>query len=103
MRALIRDGRLPRDVYLTMPCVGVIPYEADVRTLDRMGLTDAMRLGWCYANRNQLREAAGAVERGLEVARAQGDAAKAQELEELKAQLAARRPADSLIPIPRPN
>lgn len=41
LRGLIADGRLPRDVYLAMLCVGVIPYDSNVRTLDRIGLTDA--------------------------------------------------------------
>jgi len=38
---LIREGRLPRDTYVAMPCVGVIPYVTDLPTLDRLGLTDA--------------------------------------------------------------
>jgi hypothetical protein len=41
LRSLIESGRVPRDLHLAMPCVGVIPYDSDVRTLDRIGLTDA--------------------------------------------------------------
>src|SRR5205814_6352046 len=41
LRALMAAGTLPRDVYLATDCVGVVPYVADVRTLDRLGLTDA--------------------------------------------------------------
>jgi arabinofuranosyltransferase len=41
LRSLIRRGLLPRDLYLAMGCVGAIPYLADVRTLDLLGLTDA--------------------------------------------------------------
>ena len=38
---LVARGVLPRDVYVAMDCVGVVPYLSDVRTLDRLGLTDA--------------------------------------------------------------
>jgi hypothetical protein len=41
LRQLIEARRVPRDLHIAMPCVGVIPYDADVRTLDRNGLTDA--------------------------------------------------------------
>jgi len=41
IRALIDDGRLPADVSMAMDCVGAIPYVTNVRTLDRLGLTDA--------------------------------------------------------------
>jgi len=41
LRAMIERGMLPRDVYVAMDCVGAIPYYSDVRTLDRLGLTDA--------------------------------------------------------------
>ena len=34
-------GALPRDVYVAIDCVGVVPYRTDLRTLDRLGLTDA--------------------------------------------------------------
>jgi hypothetical protein len=40
LRQLMDDGRLPRDSYLAMPCVGVIPFLSDIRTLDINGLTD---------------------------------------------------------------
>jgi len=41
LQSLIRRGALPRDLYMAMGCVGAIPYLADVRTLDLLGLTDA--------------------------------------------------------------
>ena len=41
LQGLIRRGSLPRDLYMAMGCVGAIPYLADVRTLDLLGLTDA--------------------------------------------------------------
>lgn len=41
IRRLLDQGLLPRDVYIAMDCVGAIPYLTDVRTLDRLGLTDA--------------------------------------------------------------
>lgn len=41
LRQLMDDGTLPRDVYVAMGSVGAIPYYSDVRTLDRVGLTDA--------------------------------------------------------------
>lgn len=34
-------GALPRDIYVAIDCVGVVPYRTDLRTLDRLGLTDA--------------------------------------------------------------
>lgn len=40
LEGLIRSGILSRDVYVAMDCVGVIPYRTNVRTLDRLGLTD---------------------------------------------------------------
>ena len=41
LRALIEDGRVPRDLYVAMGAVGAIPYESDLRVLDALGLTDA--------------------------------------------------------------
>jgi arabinofuranosyltransferase len=41
IRSLINQGVLPADVYVAMGSVGAIPYYARVRTLDRVGLTDA--------------------------------------------------------------
>ncbi len=41
LRGLIERGVLPRDLYVAVSCVGVIPYVTDLRTLDRHGLTDA--------------------------------------------------------------
>lgn len=41
LRELIEEGKLPRDFYIAMDCVGAIPYYSDVRVLDRLGLTDA--------------------------------------------------------------
>ena len=41
LAALIEDGRLPRDTYIAVDCVGAIPYYSRLRTLDRLGLTDA--------------------------------------------------------------
>lgn len=38
---LVKRGLLPRDVHIGIDCVGAIPYYSDVRTLDRLGLTDA--------------------------------------------------------------
>ena len=39
-RALDR-GVLPRDLYIAIDCVGVVPYRTNLPTLDRLGLTDA--------------------------------------------------------------
>lgn len=41
LEALIAEGTLPRDLYVALNCVGVIPYRTNLRTLDRLGLTDA--------------------------------------------------------------
>jgi hypothetical protein len=41
LRGLIDRGVLPRDLHLATGCVGAVPYYADVRTLDLLGLTDA--------------------------------------------------------------
>jgi tetratricopeptide (TPR) repeat protein len=38
---MVERGVLPKDFYIAMDCVGAIPYYGDVRTLDRLGLTDA--------------------------------------------------------------
>jgi len=40
LRRLIDDGLVPPDVHIAIGSVGVIPYYSDVRTLDRIGLTD---------------------------------------------------------------
>jgi len=40
LKRLIDEGRVPADVHIAIPSVGAIPYIADVRTLDRTGLTD---------------------------------------------------------------
>ena len=37
----LADGWLGHDVYVALDCVGVVPYRTDLRTLDRLGLTDA--------------------------------------------------------------
>jgi arabinofuranosyltransferase len=34
-------GLLPKDTYIALDCVGAIPYYSRLRTLDRLGLTDA--------------------------------------------------------------
>jgi arabinofuranosyltransferase len=41
LRRLVADGVLPADLYLATDCVGAIPYYSGLRTLDRLGLTDA--------------------------------------------------------------
>jgi arabinofuranosyltransferase len=41
LRALRERGFLPADTYIAIDCVGAIPYTSDLRTLDRLGLTDA--------------------------------------------------------------
>jgi arabinofuranosyltransferase len=41
LRQLVEQGVLPKDVYIAMSCVGAIPYYSGIRTLDRLGLTDA--------------------------------------------------------------
>lgn len=40
VRELVREGILPADTYLAVGAAGVIPYVADLRVLDRWGLTD---------------------------------------------------------------
>ncbi len=42
LRSLMDRGVLPRDTYFAMSSVGVIPYVTNARTLDRLGLTDAV-------------------------------------------------------------
>jgi hypothetical protein len=37
----LETGVLPRDLYVALTCVGVVPYRTGLRTLDRLGLTDA--------------------------------------------------------------
>jgi hypothetical protein len=41
LAAAIAEGRLPPDTYVALDCVGVIPFRTGLRTLDRLGLTDA--------------------------------------------------------------
>jgi arabinofuranosyltransferase len=41
LNAVLDRGALPRDLYVAVDCVGVVPYRTDLRTLDRLGLTDA--------------------------------------------------------------
>jgi len=41
LRRLVEDGLLPADSHMAMSCVGAIPYISGLRTLDRLGLTDA--------------------------------------------------------------
>ena len=41
LRRVIDERRLPRDIYIAIDSVGAIPYYGHVRTLDRLGLTDA--------------------------------------------------------------
>jgi hypothetical protein len=41
LRQLMDDGRLPRDTYLALPCVGVISYVTGLRVLDMSGLNDS--------------------------------------------------------------
>jgi len=40
LHAAVAEGRLPRDTYIAVDAVGAIPYYSDLRTLDRLGLTD---------------------------------------------------------------
>ena len=42
LKALVASGTIPPDAHVAMSCVGVIPYETGLRTLDRFGLTDAV-------------------------------------------------------------
>jgi arabinofuranosyltransferase len=41
LRQMIAAGVLPPDFYVALPCVGVIPFDSGIRTLDQHGLTDA--------------------------------------------------------------
>lgn len=41
LRALVDQGLLPADAHLATGSVGAIPYRSGLRTLDRLGLTDA--------------------------------------------------------------
>ena len=41
LRDLRERGVLPPDTYIAIDCVGAIPYTSGLRTLDRLGLTDA--------------------------------------------------------------
>ena len=41
LNSVLDRGALPRDLYVALDCVGVVPYRTDLRTLDRLGLTDA--------------------------------------------------------------
>lgn len=41
LEALLANGTLPRDLHVALHCVGVVPYRTGLRTLDRLGLTDA--------------------------------------------------------------
>ena len=41
LRRLRDQGVIPEDTYIAVDCVGAIPYFSDLRTLDRLGLTDA--------------------------------------------------------------
>lgn len=36
----VKDGALPEDTHIAVCCVGAIPYYSDLKTLDRLGLTD---------------------------------------------------------------
>ena len=42
LHALTVAGVLPRDTHIAISAVGAIPYESDLRVLDRLGLTDAV-------------------------------------------------------------
>jgi hypothetical protein len=41
LRRLVESGLLPADTHIAIGAVGAIPYESGLRTLDRLGLTDA--------------------------------------------------------------
>jgi hypothetical protein len=41
LQRLKKEGLLPLDVHMALSSVGAIPYATDVKTLDRLGLTDA--------------------------------------------------------------
>ena len=40
LKELVESGKVPRDAHIAISCVGAIPYYSDLRTLDRLGLTD---------------------------------------------------------------
>jgi arabinofuranosyltransferase len=42
LRALVEAGTLPADTHVAISAVGAIPYYSGLRTLDRLGLTDAV-------------------------------------------------------------
>ncbi len=42
LRGLVERGSLPPDTHIAICCVGAIPYYSELRTLDRIGLTDAV-------------------------------------------------------------
>ena len=42
LRRLVDRGLLPKDTHIGICAVGAIPYDADLNTLDRLGLTDAV-------------------------------------------------------------
>src|SRR5262249_33540122 len=42
LRKLIDRGLLPADTHIGICAVGAIPYDSDLNTLDRLGLTDAV-------------------------------------------------------------
>ena len=70
-RALARlrtRGVLPESLYVAMDCVGAIPYYSGLRTLDRLGLTDAL-IARSPSNRALLAHGKGAT---LENARERG-------------------------------
>jgi len=41
LRGLVESGAVPRDTHIALGAVGLIPYRTGLRTLDRLGLTDA--------------------------------------------------------------
>jgi hypothetical protein len=41
LRQMLAAGVLPPDFHVALPCVGVIPFDSEIRTLDQHGLTDA--------------------------------------------------------------
>jgi len=45
LKGEIGRGWLPPDAYVALSCVGAIPYYSHLRTLDRLGLTDAVVAG----------------------------------------------------------
>lgn len=40
LRSIVDAGLLPGDTHIATSCVGAIPYRSDLRTLDKLGLTD---------------------------------------------------------------